>query len=423
MNTSDRHPGPGNNVLRALLDEAGMSNIELAGAVVAAGAEEGVHLGTSATTVRRMLDGSQPRRPVPRLVAEVLSRQLGREVSVADCGFAERGSESADTYEPLDGAMRTVIELSGDDVGLRAALLGSVPGRRIGMADVDGLTENIARLRGLDRRFGSSSVREPVIQLFRRGWNAVAHGTYSERTGRALLSAVAQACWLAGSATADAGRHVEARRYSMQTLTLAMAAGDRLYAAHVLSHLSRVTAQHKVSLARAGRNMLGRNDTPTLAALLHAVEARGHAQLGDHSAMRESMREAERHFARQAEEPAWLSHYTEAELAADLGRCLRDTGDPEQGLRMISRVVDEYEPWRVRSRCYVRTDLALTHLARDDHEQAASLGEQAISIATTMKSDRMVRRLRVLHDAVRPLTSRSRPLGDLDDRLVAFLAS
>ncbi|MGH3977856.1 MAG: hypothetical protein ACRDRZ_02460, partial [Pseudonocardiaceae bacterium] len=67
-----------NSALRALLDEAEMSNTGLAAAVVAAAAREGKHAGTSTTSVKRMLDGCQPRWPIPRLVAAVLSRRLQR---------------------------------------------------------------------------------------------------------------------------------------------------------------------------------------------------------------------------------------------------------------------------------------------------------------------------------------------------------
>jgi hypothetical protein len=44
---------------------------------------------TNTTSVRRMLDGCQPRWPVPRLVAKVLSRALHHEISVTECGFAD----------------------------------------------------------------------------------------------------------------------------------------------------------------------------------------------------------------------------------------------------------------------------------------------------------------------------------------------
>lgn len=78
-----------NVALRALLVEAGLSNCALARAVVVTGAKEGVHLGTSTTSVKRMLEGAQPRWPVPRIVAKVLAARLGHAVSVEDCGFAD----------------------------------------------------------------------------------------------------------------------------------------------------------------------------------------------------------------------------------------------------------------------------------------------------------------------------------------------
>ena len=122
----------GNGALRALLGEAELSNSALGRAVVAAGAEEGVHVGTNTTSVQRMLLGTQPRWPVPRLVAKVLSRALHREVSVSDCGFADRTPASEDRYDglrcsaTLEGTVRTVVELSGRDMRRRRFLLGSV---------------------------------------------------------------------------------------------------------------------------------------------------------------------------------------------------------------------------------------------------------------------------------------------------------
>lgn len=177
---------------------------------------------------------------------------------------------------------------------------------------------------------------------------------------------------LAGSMAADVGRHSLAQRYYIQTLNLSMSAGDRLYAANVLSHMSRMTVQignvaatdedrarnarQAIALARAGQGVAQGKATPALNALLHAVEARGHALLGDSQASRKNVLEAERQYERSeaAAEPSWLSFYTSAELAADLGRCLRDTGDPERGTALITRALDEYEPWRVRSRCFVQ---------------------------------------------------------------------
>ncbi|MGH3803202.1 MAG: hypothetical protein ACRDTD_24345, partial [Pseudonocardiaceae bacterium] len=203
----------GNTALRALLEEAQMSNAGLARAVVSAAAREGLHIGTSVTSVRRMLDGAQPRWPVPRLVATVLSRRLHREVTVTECGFVDREPTEEDPYDgltccaTLEGTVRTVVELSGRDMRRRKLLLGSVfsvaafaepmvvalivppaqgaaraAGQRVGMADVEVLTEQVAQLSKLGDQFGSGRVREQVVVLLHREANQLLHGSYSEKT-------------------------------------------------------------------------------------------------------------------------------------------------------------------------------------------------------------------------------------------------
>lgn len=214
-----------------------------------------------------------------------------------------------------------------------------VGGKRVGMADVEIITENIAHLRRLDHHYGSGRVRD-------------------------------------------------------------MSAGDRPYAANVLSHMSRLTVQighgaltdhdrlqharQAVALARAGQNVTQGRATPRLSALL-------------------------------------LGFYTEAELAADLGRCLRDVGDPEPASR-IQHAMDTYEPWRVRSRCFVQTDLATAHPASCKYEQAAAVGRDAVRTAGQVSSVRTLDRLRTLHRQVKPLRGGSHHLRELDDRIVGLLS-
>lgn len=462
--------GATNTPLTALLVEAEMSNAGLARALQAAGAAEGIHLGTTPTSVTRMLQGAQPRQPVPRLVARVLSRHLQREISITECGFADRTPAAHDPHDglkcsgSLDGTVKIVVELSGRDMNRRKFLLGSaftaaafsepalfamtvpgasstarVAGKRVGAADVEILAENIQHLRRLDHRFGSGRVRDQVVQLLNREANTILHGTYSEATGRALLSTVSQASWLAGSMAADVGRHSLAQRYYIQTLNLAMAAQNRPYAANVLSHMSRMTVQigygadseddrlrnsrQAIALARAGRQVADRHTTPALSALLSAVEARAHALVGDTTETRRAVREAEEAYqrSRAGEEPEWLSFYTPAELAADLGRCLRDTGDPAAGTKLIDQALQQYEPWRVRSRCFVLTDLAVAAVVGNDHDRAAAYGREALATATEVSSTRTVDRLRSLHRMVTPLRASSRVLAEFDDRLTPFL--
>jgi hypothetical protein len=313
-----------------------------------------------------------------------------------------------------------------------------ITGRRIGMPDVEMTTEHIAHLRRLDFRHGSGRVREQVVQVLHREASTVMHGTYPEKTGKALLSAVAQASRLAGSMAADVGSHSLAQRYHIQTLNLAMSTGDRLFAAIMLSDMSRLTlhigqsaatehdrlrhARQAIALAMAGHRVAGGKATPILSAQLQAVEARGHAPLGDDNTARAVVLDAERHYDREQgdTEATWLGFYTEAELAADLGRCLRDVGGPEQGTRLITQAIHSYEPWRVRSRCFVQTDLATAYLIGRDFEHAAAFGRDAVRTAARVSS-RTVDRLRTLQRRVRPLRTSSPHLSESDERITDLL--
>ncbi|MGH3623196.1 MAG: hypothetical protein ACRDQ5_15595 [Sciscionella sp.] len=462
--------GAGNPALRALLDEAGMSNTALAHAIVTAGAEEGVHVGTNTTSVKRMLDGCQPRWPVPRLVARVLSRHQHREVSITECGFADHSPASDDRYDglrcsgTLDGTVRTVVELSGRDMDRRKFLLGSafsaaafsepalfaltVPpvestararGRRVGMADVEVLTEQVTHLRTLECRYGAGRVREQLVQLLHHEANQLLHGSYTETTGKALLTAVANATWVTGYMAWDVGRHSLAQRYYIQALDLAMTAGDRRYAAYVLSQMSWMTAQigrnaptehdqlrnarQSVALARAGRTIADGAATPALAAQVHAMEGGGLALLGDGNAALRAVREAERHYEhfRPNEEPPWLGVYTEAGFATDLGCCIRDMGEPDHAATLMTQALDSVEPWKVSGRCAIQTGLATTHLVGRDLEQAAAVGRDAVRTAAEVSSTRALDRLRTLQRQVRPLRTSSPHLVELDERITDLL--
>ncbi|HWR48184.1 MAG TPA: hypothetical protein VN327_11325 [Pseudonocardiaceae bacterium] len=68
------------------------------------------------------------------------------------------------------------------------------------------LTEQVIHLRKLGCRYGSGRVRAQMVQLLHHEANELLHGSYSEQTGKALLTAVARATRAAGFDAADGGR-------------------------------------------------------------------------------------------------------------------------------------------------------------------------------------------------------------------------
>jgi transcriptional regulator with XRE-family HTH domain len=317
-----------------------------------------------------------------------------------------------------------------------AERIARATGRSVAMEDVEIITESLRHLRKLDHRYGAGRVREQVVYLLNAGVSAVTDGSYSGKVGKALVGAVAQTSWLAGSMASDIGDHSLAQRYYIHTLNLAVRGGDRQYAANVLSHMSRLTVQisngarsdeerlrharQATSLARAGRMIVGREATPVMSALLDAVEARGQALAGESGEARASVLSAEKHYdrARHADEPEWLSFYSEAELAADLGRCLRDSGDAREAAQLIGHALDGYESWRMRSRCFVQTDLASAHLVGGDYDQAAVLGHEAIETSMQVRSSRVLERIHSLRWQFRSLAPNLPEFSELDSRII-----
>lgn len=135
------------------------------------------------------------------------------------------------------------------------------------------------------------------------------------------------------------------------------------------------------------------------------------------------MQEAERQYERirPDAEPPSVNPYAEAQFAADLGRCLRDTGDSRQGIRQLRHALKSNGPGRLRSRCIIEADLAAAHLDVREFEQAATVGRDAIRTATQVSSTRSLDRLRILQRQLRPLRADSVPLAELDDRITVLL--
>ena len=94
--------------------------------------------------------------------------------------------------------------------------------------------------------------------------------------------------------------------------------------------------------------------------------------------------------------------------------------EPEQGTRLITQAIHSYEPWRVRRRCFVQTDLATAYLVGRDFEHAAAFGRDAVRTAARVSS-RTVDRLRTLQRRVRPLRTSSPHLSESDERITDLL--
>ncbi|MFH8622052.1 regulator [Streptomyces vietnamensis] len=297
------------------------------------------------------------------------------------------------------------------------------PGQRVSSGDIAALRSVGELFRTLDHAYGGGHARQALVRYLEHEAEPMLRGTYGESMGRRLFAAAADLTRLAGWTSYDIAAHGLAQRYFVQALRLAQAAGDRAYGSYVLLTMSCQAVylghgREAVQLARVAQQGVGPAAPPVVQAMLHAVEARGHAVLGEARACSASLVRAERALeaARPGDEvPYWARHFDEAQLADELGHCHRDLQQYRPAAQHAERALQLRAPGYARSRLFCRVVLATSRLALGELDQACALGAEAAQQASEMRSARAVeyvrdfeRRLEPYRDAAAARTYRDR---------------
>ncbi|KUN39148.1 regulator [Streptomyces longwoodensis] len=450
-----------NRQLAALIAEAGFSNAGLARRVDQLGLEHGLDLRYDKTSVTRWLRGQQPRGTTPALIAEVFTRRLGRRLTAQDLGldacapvyagleFAGSPEEAVDIVSGLwrkdSGSHAELRKIAFTPAGLvvpsRDWLIGKpdervargeqpprvpaqgratvprqrsqterAPGQRVTGGDIAALRSVGELFRSLDDRYGGGHARQALVRYLEHECEPMLRGTYGEQTGRRLFAAAADLTRLAGWTSYDIAAHGLAQRYFVQALRLSQAAGDRAYGAYVLITMSRQAVylghgREAVQLARVAQQGAGSNAPPTVQALLHAVEARGHGVLGEVRACTASLVRAERALetAKQGDEvPYWARFFDEAQLADEFGHCHRDLQQYRAAAQHAERALQLRPAAHARSRLFCRIVLASARLGLGELDQACRLAAEAAGQAAEMRSVRAVEYVRDFERRLEP---------------------
>ncbi|MEU1668490.1 regulator [Streptomyces sparsogenes] len=287
------------------------------------------------------------------------------------------------------------------------------PGHRVTAGDIAALRSVGELFRSLDQTYGGGHARQALVRYLEHEGEPMLRGTYGETIGRRLFSAIADLTRLAGWTSYDIAAHGLAQRYFVQALRLAQAAGDRPYGSYVLVTMSRQAVylghgREAVQLARVAQQGVGGGAPPVLQSLLHAVEARGHAVLGEVRACTASLARAERALetARPGDEaPYWTRFFDEAQLADEFGHCHRDLQQYRAAAQHAERSLQLRGKAYARSRLFCRVVLATARLGLGELEQACALGAEAAQQAAEMRSARAA-------DYVRDFERRLEPYRD-----------
>ncbi|WSR61943.1 hypothetical protein OG702_10035 [Streptomyces sp. NBC_01198] len=451
--TADKQP---NAQLSSWFVRSGWSKGELARQVNRRARQLGAHhVSTDTSRVRRWLDGEQPREPIPRILSELFSERFGSVVPVEDLGLrsAHQPQAGGDVDLPWTGpqTVELISEFSRSDLMLgRRGFLGASLALSAGPALVEPMQRWLApasqtgpaappaalRDGGRPSRLSEQELQllESTAEMFRVWDNQCGGGlrrkavvgqlhevtdllqeSHTEAVGRRLYRVTADLAALAGWMSYDVGLQPTAQKYLVLALHAAKEAGDRPLGAFVLSSMSRQMihldrpddALELIHLAQYGSRD---SASATTQAMLHALEARAYANMGQVNKCHRAVRAAEDTFteSRPTEDPSWISFFNESELHAENAHSYRDLAyvagrSPAYASLahpVMEKAVEGFSNDTIHQRAYALNliGLASVHLLQQEPEQAAHFTEQAMTVAKRVRSERVNTRIRKTTD-------------------------
>lgn len=222
-------------------------------------------------------------------------------------------------------------------------------GRRVGDSLADAVEARVVGLRHLDDVVGSTDLLPAVRQELSETESLVRNGSYSEVTGRRLLTATAELAQLGGWVASDAGKYAEAQRLYLGGVSAASEAGNDSLAAQLFSSLSyqiaNVSDPHDALLLARSAVKGARDATPVVRTLLLERVAWASAKTKDHDGTRRVLDAVDDVYEQRSpgiEEPEWVYWLNRAEIDVMAGRCMIELGDPGKAEPLLSAAVSTY---------------------------------------------------------------------------------
>jgi transcriptional regulator with XRE-family HTH domain/tetratricopeptide (TPR) repeat protein len=337
---------------------------------------------------------------------ETLSLPLAEWTAADGEALAERLAIGSDRALTPTAARRLVHEWL---VAETPQTVEITAGRRIGMGMVDTVTRRVAQLRRVDDFIAGRELQPLIERELRTTARLLAEAAYPDQVGRALLSAVAELCQLAGWVTVDAGAPERAARHLALGVHAAHSAGDRPTAANLVSTLAYQVANlgdphEAVLLARSAASGARGRASATTRALLQERVAWAHARAGElrHTERALSAVEVDYEQRRPADDPEWVYWLDEDEITVMAGRCYVELGQPDRAIPLLTGVLERYDERQTRESALYTSWLAEAHVQAGDIEHAAGLAERTLDLSSSTSSSRGDDRVTLLAQRLTP---------------------
>jgi tetratricopeptide (TPR) repeat protein len=337
---------------------------------------------------------------------ETLTLPLAEWTAADGDALAERLAIGSDRALTPTAARRLVHEWLVTETPQTVELTA---GRRIGLSAVDTVTRRVAQLRRVDDFIAGRELQPLVERELRATARLLREAAYTDQVGRALLSAVAELCQLAGWVAVDAGAPERAARHLALGVHAAHAAGDRPTAANLVSTLAYQVANRDdpheaVLLARSATTGAQGHASATTRALLHERVAWAHARAGElrHTERALSAVDTEYDRRRPADDPVWVYWLDPDEITIMAGRCYVELKQPGRAIALLTGVLERYDERQTRESALYTSWLAEAHAQAGDIEHAAALAERTLELSSATSSSRGDDRVTLLAQRLAP---------------------
>ncbi|GAA4980496.1 helix-turn-helix transcriptional regulator [Kitasatospora paranensis] len=294
-------------------------------------------------------------------------------------------------------------------------------GARVDAELVDWLEDTTTQLTNLptEQRQHTAKLMDAHLETVT---DLLEHGRYTEPLGRRLHLLAATLASTCGWHRFDQGHHYAAGKLWNAALTNAHAARDRDLGAGILSDF----AYQSIWLTRPDAAVeplsqaLIHTRHPTARSLLHLRRARAHAALGESSDCHRDLAAAETALLTDSPDPApeWCRWMSTADLAVDSGQCMLDLGRTDQAHTRIDEGLSLLPRSRDKTRGIFLTYEARSLLRAREVEQALTVTNQSLDLATRIGAARCITLARELVPEFRPYRQVD-GVADLMDRLRA----
>lgn len=431
-------PQTPNTRLWTLMRAADWSPAELARALRAVAAEQGLAVAYDHTTVRRWLEGTQPRAPAPALLLECLSRRLDMPLTAREAGLPDVPAAVTALSWPAEPVNRlaelTRAELNpthpspfeAPGFSLAALVLpdgiASAPGPpqradtgpeapRPGQSEADRIGGMTHMFHKAAEQYGGQHVRTTLAAYLADHVMPLLHGRGRGGVHRELLSATAQLTLLLAGMCVDSGHDRTAQHYHQVAARLAVEADDRVTLAIGL----RAMATHAYDLGHHGSAVLNlaeqaaghaRHCPPAVQAYTQAQLAVVEAHHDRHAAL-SALAGAEKLYPRADAVPGPFTGYPPGALHYQRARTLTALGDPVGAIRALTVSLRLRAPGEHRATALTRAHLAETHLRLGHLDQALAHGQAFLTSYPTLDSARATQHLHTLREQLRPFQRQS----------------